>query len=298
MATVNFLYATGTEGIEGRSYTRYFQVIDTSADPNIIIQKQADGLPAYGAWYPTDGYSVCTSLSTTGKPDQVNDAGTRKYRWEVAARYEPRKTNRVPKDDPADPADPEKPRVSIGSAPREYVPLEDLDGEPIQNSAGDPFDPPPIEVEYDDALSVGVNIKNASFNIAATMAYRDSYNSANITICNYVIPQYAGLMRDILATPASRNGVDYWAVTFEILVTRKAGLWNELRIQDQGYNQLDAAGTATVKIRDRDKQPVQFPALLDGAGRKLALGLAPEVVTFRMKESKNWAALGLPTTSF
>jgi len=296
MATVvNLLYATGRETVEGRYYERHYQVFDTSADPNIILQKQAAGLPGYGDWYPTDGYSQVTRLRCPSPPAEINDGGTRKYKWEVVVDYEPRTSNVARAADPTS----ENPRVSISTLPREEVFETDLDGSAVVNSARDPFDPPALEIEHDDLLSVTVNIAAGSLNVAATLAYKDSCNNAQVTVCDYVIPQYAGLMRDIRVEAQSRNGTDYYAVTYEIQVTRRAGLWRYRKLLDQGYKYLDAADSNRKKaILDEEGNRVSQPALLDGSGGQLAAGGTPQYLDYKAKSPLDWSSLSLPASTF
>jgi len=294
MATVNLISASGTETRAGREYISIYQVLDTSADPNFVMQRQGDGLPGFAAAYPTDGYSHVVSINPQ-RYERVNDAGTTKYKWTVEVRYAPRHTNVAPKADPTD----EKPVVRGGTIVREVVLEKDANGNAVVNSANDPFDPPLMKEEYDDLLSVTVNIASGSFNVATTMAYKGTYNSAGITICNYIIPQYAGLMRDIQYQALSRNGTDYWAVTYEIQVTRKDGLWRYEKPLDQGYQYLDASDSDRKKDIENDQgERISKPAKLDGLGGILASGGSPVYREVPAKSGSAWAGLNLPESTF
>lgn len=301
MANVNLKHAYGTETRQGREYTEIYQVLDTSADPNMVMQRQGDGLPGFGDNYPTDGFSHVIAIEPR-RYERVNDAGTTKYKWAVEVRYAPRHKEPVPEESNVEPkADPtaENPVVSVGSAVRETVLEKDINGKAVDNSANDPFDPPVLEEEHDDLLSVTVNIADGSFNMATTMAYKDTYNDAAITICKYAIPQYAGLMRDIQCQPLSRNGTNYWAVTYEIQVTRRDGLWQKLEVLDQGYQYLDAAdGNKKKDIENDQGQRVSRPQKLDGSGGILASGADPKFEEFETKSSADWSALSLPASPF
>lgn len=290
---VNLLHSSCREAPEGRYYTAAYQVLTESSDPNLVVQKA--GLPIYGEGWGSDAFSHVTTIETAGEAEKLNDDGTTYYRWVVLAHYTPRDSNVAPEIDPTD----EKPRVRIGSVVREIVVEKDLDDAIVDNSAGDPFDPPIVDPVHDDHLSVTVNIAKASFNMATTMAFKDSCNNAGITICNYVIPQYAGLMVDIPVEPMSRNGTDYWAVSYEIQITRREGLWEYRPMLDQGFEYIDASDSNTKKkFKDKDDQPVSEPKLLKADGDELAAGGTPNVLEFRTKERKNWSTLSIPTSSF
>ena len=285
---------SGDETREGRNYTARYMVTSTSIDPNTIMQAQADGLPGFADIWPTDGFSHVVKLTVLPNPERLNDGGTTKYQWLVDVHYAPRTSNVVPKADPTD----EKPEVNLGSVIRETVLDRDINDDAVINSASDPFDPPIMESKYDDLLTVTVNIAKASFGMFATMAYKGTYNSDAITICNYAIPKYAGLMRDIRAVATSRNGTDYWAVSYEIQITRRPGLWQYHETLDQGYQYINSDAKKTKILNSGDKEPVSEPALLDGKGGILASGKKAVYRNVAAKSGKAWSGLSLPTATF
>ncbi len=294
MATVKLLRSSGNELPDGRHYEKVYRVRSTDSDPNFIMQTQDDGLPGFGQTWPSDPFSVVVDINPT-EWKKVNDAGVTNFEWIVVIRYAPRTSNKVKLANPIN----EKPTVSIASVFRENALFKDLTGKPIENSAAVPYDPGLVELQIDDMLSVGVNLPNiggGAFDMAATMAFKDTFNGSAITITDYDIPQYAGLMTDIDVVAASRNGTDYWAVTYHMQITRRSGLWRVEEVLDKGFYFIDTDGF--LKQIKEEGEPVKDAQLLNGSGGRLAPGADAKFQSFSIKNDANWSALNLPSSTF
>jgi len=158
-----------------------------------------------------------------------------------------------PKDDPAE--------LDYDYETREEPWVVDFDDKPIVNSAGQPFDPKPQQVKYDDTLAISVNL--AQFWRSTLASYRLKFNAEPFCF------ESANTVLFIGAKAHYRQGDPFVRVT-GIFKIRDDG-WQYRYIQDQGYAYLDADGKQTIG-KGADGQPYNSPRLLDGAGHFVEVG--------------------------
>lgn len=172
------------------------------------------------------------------------------YSWLVDVTY-----SRSAIENPLD-----KPLKISGSQSAKQVPVEfDQNGDPILNSAGDPFQEILFAEDFDDTLQLTFN--SATIPFAASQAAKKTTNSAAILGLAVGTVRYAGMSfqpqdHETLGT--------YYTVTIGLAL---ADDW-KTRLLDQGFREVDADGEL-VPIQVGGKDASQ-PLLLDGAGERLA----------------------------
>ena len=264
---------TGNASVEsGQRYTRVFQVelAAPSVDiPEILAASSATyTIPAYGEAYPTDGYAFVTNK--TAEPHADNPCI-----WTVHVEYT------VPKVNPDAPDSPDAPSGGSGGttdpivsqkktwrlyAKTEAV-LDDIAGATIVNSAGDPFDPAFTQEKLYPELVI--ERTQRTFSPQWMLDYRGKRNSAAITIGGKVWAAKCLRVVDITATQPAGQSAQSWQVTITI---RYDPVFHDIRTLDVGLREKVAG--KMVPIMDGGQKATQ-PVLLNGAGRKLAVGAAP-----------------------
>ena len=167
-----------------------------------------------------------------------------------------------------------------------YTKVVDIDtsGDPVTNSAGDLFDPPPEDEIY--RLKVSISQNEASFNPATAWQLIDTTNNAPITIAGAPVVANQALLQHMGATAQYENGVSYAKVNYEIELSPDFTLY----LLDIGFYEIATANTKT-KNKDDAMREVTEPFLLNGSGVKLATGGTPQFLPFTIKESVSWAGL-------
>lgn len=264
-----------------RNYTRVFHVTCAATDTIPAILTASSGgitIPVRGQTHPDDALAVCTHV---GPCRALGDTRTQ---WEVPVRYARYKMGENADDDVRQPDPLDDPvRKSWNVRLVEEVISHDRDGNPIDNSAGAPFDPPLMEEVA--ILTVRITRNESTYNPAEAFSYANSVNATGCTIAGLPVGARQARCLGIPADNASRNGIDYWQVTYEFEF--KILLWDR-SVLDTGLYYLDAGEPKTFK--DAENAPMQTPQLLDGAG---GLGTVPTYLTFHTKNEKNFGVLGL-----
>jgi len=179
--------------------------------------------------------------------------------------------------------------IRFGSV-KERVPcLFDSQETPIQNSAGDPFDPP-YEIEV--VREVVTLTWNAPMWEAGIIAA--NVNHVNSTEWHGILPGH-GKCTELTAERHFENGVIYWRVTMTVEIYHVEDEEWKVKLLDAGFreNGLDAdLNIISVPIVDlKFGRPVTKPALLDGAGVALERGSDPVFLTFFPWDSAEFNAL-------
>lgn len=161
----------------------------------------------------------------------------------------------------------------------------------IVNSAGDPYDPPPMR---DDSRIVLVVTRNEPWPADATFAraYKDAVNSDTF----FGVPPGFAKVKSIRARNAYEPQIGkFIQVTYEFTIREgnfDGDNWN-LNLLDAGYNQLDGSGDP-VAITDKNGVAVSSPQRLNGTGVWLDNPDDPSVYRrWRIYPRKPFAALGL-----
>ena len=264
-------------------YTVSFDGTDTPHEMSILATATSD-VPSVGDSYPGDAWLICDSAIP--KPTKGLNL------WTVDCRYV-RGGWSVPEQE-ENPLK-QKPIIRYYSVITTEQIDKDINGSPIQNSAGEPFDPPITAEIYTHAIEIVRNERSFSQQKAET--YR---NSLNGTVFWGASPGKCWMSR-MDGEEIVSGDYEYVKMTYEIQF-RKDG-WAR-RIVDQGYrvkgvmpSTTSSSGqTATVNLTDKDGLPLAEPHLLDGAGNKLVLAEGVEAYwhEFEILEKVNWRPLDLP----
>jgi hypothetical protein len=151
-------------------------------------------------------------------------------------------------------------------------------GEPIVNSAGDPFDPP---LEYEQVNLIFTVVKNrATHDAEALRGYINAINSATWL----QFPAKSLRCNDITATREFENSGFFWRVTF--IFEYQARLWNPLKVLDAGYRELFLFEHQ--RITDQFGAPPSRPVLLDGNGEQLPVGDPPVFLEFNVYDEADF----------
>lgn len=257
-----------------RTYTRVFQVITT---PETGSQTVRTGLPvaigdvySYGA--EIDSATYCTSIEVAC--DEKSGKS-----WTATVGY----SAIDPSIRPQNPLD-MQPEVAWGWAQFQRAVFEDRNGDPILNSAKDYFDPP---ISRDDSRPILGLIRNqATFNQDLADSLRDHVNDAPWWGAAAGKVKISNITAHRVFSP--EIGDYYWQATYEFAFNRDG--W-ATKVLDQGFRQLNGAGTAQVPIF-KDGVPVGSPALLDGSGHALAVSGTPVFLEFDVYPETDFSLLG------
>lgn len=156
--------------------------------------------------------------------------------------------------------------VSVSYSTREYERLAELDrdGEPVNNSATDQFNPAPVTRSGKAVLIAKKNFGSFDPSIADSLVFH--LNSGSLF--GYAARQ---LLCVAISAEQQTESVDdaelsYWQVTFEFESDTED--YHKLKLVDAGYRELNEDGDL-IKIRDAYGEEVAEPALLNGSGHKL-----------------------------
>jgi hypothetical protein len=251
--------------------------VSTGANATDDVTIMSDGsAPLIGTSHPNHAYCRCVRRSC--RPESA----AQKQQWIFTAEYSTKwgEINENPLLDPA---------VTEWSTETFQTPVaKAIDGEPILNSAGDPFDPP---AEKDDSRWTSVTRKNVLPTVPQWIfAYQDAVNSDTFTIDGIEIGVgWAKISAIHLSEVQERNEVQYRVLTLTIhyrgegeTVGSGSGSYGsgsgsdevypwELQLLDAGMREIDDVGSGAsgdVKniVSPGDKQEVSSPVKLDGEG--------------------------------
>lgn len=250
-----------------RTYKRKFRVeTDSRDDGPVTIRLATTGappvplVPRIGSKYfvtstEQDAGSFCSNVAT-----DFEDLTPLGLSWILTFDYAPFDFSLFGNDPTAWPI-----LITFGSAKYERIVTVDQDGNPILNSAGDPFESP---VTIDESRSIITVQRNelvkyvegtGGFNPLLAELYRDTVNNelwngfeAKTVKCSSITtgaPQYD-----------SNNEVWYYQVTYVFEIDRDA--WTK-RLLDQGYNVISAGVRKPYLLGG---QKPEEPILLNGSG--------------------------------
>jgi len=169
------------------------------------------------------------------------------------------------------------------------VMVVDANGDPVLNSAGDPFIDPPIE--KDRARGLITFTKNTATPPAWVFSLQNSLNLAGFTIWGGAISvgaSKAKFREPEITGPHERNGTTYYTVSGTIEVDDNG--W-DANVLDAGWRQK--SGSDRVAIVNADGSEPQQPVPLDGSGGVLANPSAASAVilTFERYLPTSWSSL-------
>ena len=273
-----------------RTYTRVFLVRTDSPTYGPYYAGSHPSLPLIFSAYPDDANAFCLSLSPA--QDQ-NDP----LLWRVTAQYgyntDMAATNSAPSGNPA--VDTQQQGQSPASRvanplsrPRDYsistnsypwAIEQDRFGNPLQNSAGDPFIPVPEIQKGGATITVGLN--STSSPSAAWINAIGYLNASSYTVGPYVIGAGLAKLNGVSASLAYENGVSYWRwqLTFEYRPDGWA--WVVANKGKRQVNINDPTGPL-IEIMSKAGGVVSNPVYLNAAGYAIAPGGARTFATFHI----------------
>lgn len=270
-----------------RSYTRTFDVLTDDRNTAQKEVRDAAGVPRVGDVYPDDLGATATRVSVEQDPGIF-------LLWRVTVEYETVTGNQNQAAEDEDPLN-RPAELEWSFAQFTKVADQDIDGNMITNSAGDPFDPPP---EIDDSRPVLRIARNeAGFSAATAVEFMDAVND------DAFFGGQPGQVKvaNISAVRQFENGIPFWRVVYEFHFRREG--WS-LQILDRGYRIL-VGGVPEPVVEDVKNpgggtetfQEVREPILLNGAGLPKPSTPPPSpgvYLSFDVYKTKTFAVLGLP----
>jgi len=148
---------------------------------------------------------------------------------------------------------------------------EDLNGNPIVNSAGGQFDTQPKIIQYDEAFSVSFNTNYGNI-VNAIRAKRGRVNSDTVTMTIKGVTHTfaAGTLKLVDADyeidyDYTTDSANVWAVNLELHY--RADEWVDVQVADHGFYDSNGA-----PFKDADGNNKIEATLLDGSGGALSSG--------------------------
>ena len=275
-----------------RKYTLTYRVTtDDPFDGPVVCFSAKDpitglSIPRVGTPYGLSGkeFDLGSFVETIAPRLESRAVDTGGYSWLVSINYGPYDAGTFP-DNPLD-----WPAIAwVEGQKYEKVVTEDVNGNPIRNSAKMPFAEPPTIDDSRCILYVKRNVPCATYNYALASLFKDKLNdatwntfAAKTVKCNSIEtgePQFD-----------STNQIRYYAElnTFEI----NADGWQKIFL-DQGFDHLDTSTPPQPrKNLDKDGQPVTEEKLLDGSGQILLSG-TPVFLPFDVYFTKDFSKLNI-----
>lgn len=239
----------GREASADKKATRYTRAFwaktDNPLDDAAVIGQHPD-CPQYGQPHPNDPFAFCQSIQIS------NDPLSRTF-WSVTAGYSTeRELNQDPTLEPAE----------ISWDPEEFQrPLVlDKNGDPVTNSAFDPYDPPYM---IDDARQIVTVVKNVAAVPAWVLDYRNVVNDDAFTVDGISVAVGQGKIKGIKISPWKRqNNYSFRTVTIPINIDKKNG-W-KIKLVDMGMKEIKAGIKVPIILSNGTTAMVPHP--LDGNG--------------------------------
>lgn len=155
------------------------------------------------------------------------------------------------------------------------IAVRDAFGRAIVNSAGDPFDPPPMKDDSRWAVSVKKNVASVPFWV---LDYRDAVNIDSFQVDNVFIDIGGAKMQSLrIGVESIRNGIVYRVLAFTMHIRGS----HRLFLLDQGFREIDDTDDEKRnQILNDDGSVPTSPPLLDGAGKALSNPSLTTAVTF------------------
>lgn len=284
MSTVNEIVReqTAEYTVNGWTMSRIWQVeLDSIAWASIAAVNAVRNDTVNGAnigdRHPVGAYAFLKTL--TPSPTE-----NRKV-WRVTGQYEQGSVPSWPGNPLEAPSE-----VAWGSATYTEPAGEDIDGNAIVNSAGQPFDPP-LTIER-RALVATIVYNDEIFNPAQAYYFQGAVNDNATTIGNLNVQARQAKIIEIAATKQYYEDIEYWQVTVKVEIN--ADTWDR-QVLDQGLYEKDPDdATKRVRMTTDDGEGVTEPLKLDGSGNKLDPQSAdPVFLTYKTFREMDFGLLNL-----
>lgn len=206
-----------------------------------------------------------------------------------------------PNDDPLD----QPPDIAWDSVRRRVTIIQDKDGNPIVNSAGDRF---AEAIEEERAFPrVTIERNESEFDAAIAQDYKDSVNSDSLDIAGLSVSPWQATLKDLTGRYRQQDDSVYYRVRYVIEFKPGDG-WVQNPL-DQGYRAYDGAGNKgrvveatesdAYKVGLQNGTAVDEPVRLDGTGGilgKTAAASSTVFLTYYTRYEREFWRLNLPRT--
>ncbi|MGC9260921.1 MAG: hypothetical protein ACP5I8_12730 [Phycisphaerae bacterium] len=267
---------------------RYFRVLCDSLTDGPYAAARAVGIPALGTIYQTptvtDPTLICQHISAEANSENP-------FAFDVTVEYT---------DDVEAPVNPlSQPAIlSGGSVGRRAPVYQDVNGNLIASSAGEPFDPPIMDEFFDATLSIEQNLPNIDLGFWNGFCGSDTTPAATnsdsfMTPAGTFAPGQAKFGGYTFTTKHT-YGLTYYTIHVKIL--GRASTWSR-KIVDKGYCQLDSSGNITpILTQTAPKVPINSPQFLNGSGKVLSPQPSPgngsaSILTFNVNNSMAFSSM-------
>ncbi len=177
----------------------------------------------------------------------------------------------------------------------ERVAEKDIKDAEIVNSAGDPFDPPLLELEYRLTVNIERNVTHYSPSIAFSLI--NTTNNSSVNVAGVTVGKGQALLTDYSAEAQYDGGIEYIRerIAVELAKTHSREVAN-LGFYFKDGNDSSKRKHVTDDNGDKDTKP-HFLRVTSTASSPKGddLGQTASYLTFDTKESKSWGLLFLPT---
>jgi hypothetical protein len=229
--------------------------------------------PATGAY---DSNALCIELTCQEQQEDETN------KWLVEARYS---SDYQPPTEYFDPTQ-DAPIFAWGNERITQALQNDVDGVPIQNSAGVPYQAVTVE-----AGRLTLTMQRNEYFYNASLAEDLLYTTNAFPQWNYDEGQVL-LVEYSARGPLYKNGIEYWAHTYVFKFDDDDGFEYQ-DLLDQGKVEYGSSTTTLQPIILQGGKTVSDPVLLDGSGHARPQG--PAVYnTFHIRDAADWTALALP----
>ncbi|MDR1957864.1 MAG: hypothetical protein LBQ54_02270 [Planctomycetaceae bacterium] len=247
-----------------------------------------DSIPKIGTPYQFGNTIRYDLIVKKASPKFVAAVGERGAVWDVEVSYD----NSYNGDEAPDPSENDPFTVNVKVERKQYAMQRDFDGNIVRNSAGQPFDTPPMMDFLYPVFSISrTEYRNPTRNI---VAFLDRVNSHPFWGFD---PEQVWLKEFTVGTSInSYVGNPSWNVTYEIAVNLSGSGW-DLDVLDAGVKYLKetSEGSILAVITDTEnKLEVTEPQLLNGSGGLLPKNESPVYLHFKNHFTADFNLLKIP----
>jgi hypothetical protein len=170
-----------------------------------------------------------------------------------------------------------------------------ITGDPVANSAGQPFDPPPEIPSSNLTITVTAYKDFSTFDpVAKVLVYQDAINDANLLMAvspatTAVFPAKTLRCNEYKVGSHSENNQTFWQV--DLTLEFKPTGWNPISLLDAGNYYIKSMSLPPQPMLDLQGNPANGPMPLDGSGHPLNAGATLVYKDFSGYLQQNFATI-------